>query len=157
MPGTAWWCQLAPPSVVQAALMPTAPPSGKRESCAAAIATSGCAGSTATSGSTTVSVSEPFREGTSCRVTTPECCTVSPGAAQAAVAGRTAAPRPAARRTAGRRRTMAVPDPAAMVPGLSQPVGTGGSGWSALLQRRVEADLYAGERLADRAAGLRVL
>ena len=59
MPGTAWWCQCAPPSCVHATEMSTAPPSGNRESCAAAIAMLRLRGSTATSGSTTVSVSEP--------------------------------------------------------------------------------------------------
>src|SRR6266511_4775351 len=64
--------------------MPTAPPSGYRPSCAAATATSGSMGDTATSGSTTVSGSEPGCGATSCAVTSPRCKIVGEGGAACA-------------------------------------------------------------------------
>src|SRR6266536_3294450 len=65
--------------------MPTAPPSGNRPSCATATATSGLTGDTATSGSTSVSGSEPGCGATSCSLTCPTCN--SRGAGRSACAG----------------------------------------------------------------------
>src|SRR6201746_15940 len=87
MPGAGWWCQLRPPLIVYATEIATAPPSGKRESCAAAMAFEELVGFTAASGSTTVSGSEPAWDSTSWRVTWALCSTTGlpDGAATASV------------------------------------------------------------------------
>src|SRR5579875_1646183 len=72
--------------------MLTAPPSGNRQSWAAATATSGSVGETATSGSTTVSRSQPGWVGTSWRVTVPERRTTGGPGATAVAAGAVAMP-----------------------------------------------------------------
>ena len=90
MPGTARWFQVRPPSAVRDTEIPTAPPSEKRESWAAAIATVRSSGDTATCGSTTVSASEPPWVGTSWLVTTP-CSITLNERGDAAAAGRASA------------------------------------------------------------------